>query len=589
MLAYFPVAYPDELFYSRCARYAEWVGYSSATTTLRDLFGKAYWTVGIDFPRHLDAFITALPPAYREGADQLINEATLLPFYAPFLPTSRVEQLRHFMRWENSPVRSSGLLGWLVNRSVRPPYLRLCLACAEEDRARYGELYWHRVHQLPGVFWCPVHERLLHRSTTSWADRLASADQARTGRLAPVEDIQPQERGALLQYAKDAAWVLRNSDLPCDPEAVQRRYVLLLADRRLGSYSGQIWEEKLIKALREFYPASLLNRFGCQALMAQRPSPFIKLSRPFRHAQHPAYHLLFMQFLGLEASGFWDIPAWPGPFGTGPWPCLNPAAQHYQECAVETCQIRLSGTDGRPIGTFRCHCGFVYQRVGPDRGPLDCYITTKVIREHSPPAQWNHMTHIEAARCEWLRVLQQSADPKSPPAKHLAPQIYRWLHRHDRAWLQIHRPAYRKRTVRRPRVDWAVRDSLMCQAIAQAAERLLHQPGRPLKLTPKRLLREAQQLVLIRVDIAHMPQCAKTLKELHEDQYAFACRRIDWARSHFCSTNRIPTRSEFVSRTGLGGWIYNVPQIMQRVTQTVDELCHLLSANRAGPSRLISF
>ena len=34
----------------------------------------------------------------------------------------------------------------------------LCLACVEEDIARYGESYWHRAHFLPGIVQCPVHE-----------------------------------------------------------------------------------------------------------------------------------------------------------------------------------------------------------------------------------------------------------------------------------------------------------------------------------------------------------------------------------------------------------------------------------------------
>lgn len=582
MLSYFPTAYPDELFYSRCARYAEWAAYPTTRTAIKELLGKPSPTIAIDFPRPLDVFVAELPPAYQEDINHLINASTLLPFYAPFLTASRGQDLRQFMRGQKSPVRSSGVLGWLVNKSVRSPYPRLCLACAEEDQARYGESYWHRVHQIPGVFWCPVHELLLHRSTTSWADRLISADQARNGRLVPVEDIQPQERRALLQYAKDTAWVLGNVDLPCDPDAIQKRYASLLADRQLGSFSGQIWEATLLKALHDFYPTSLLNRFNCQTLRAQQPSPFIKLARPFRHAQHPAYHLLFMQFLGIEASRFWDIPPSPGPFGTRPWPCLNPAAQHYQECVVQTCHIRSSNTDGRPIGTFRCRCGFAYQRIGPDRGPLDRYTSTTVVREHCIHVQQNQMSRLDAARSEWLRTLQHSADPKQPSAKHLAPQVYHWLHRHDRAWLQVHRPVYRTRTVRRPRVDWHLRDNLMCRAITQAAEHLLHQPDRPVRLTPKRILREAQQLVQIRISLSHMPKCANALKELHEDPQAFACRRIDWARSHFCRENRMPTRSEFMSRTGLGCWIYNVPQIMKRVTQTVDELCYLPLSNLRG-------
>jgi len=36
-------------------------------------------------------------------------------------------------------------------------YLRYCPICAEADRERYGESYWHRVHQMQGVDICPYH------------------------------------------------------------------------------------------------------------------------------------------------------------------------------------------------------------------------------------------------------------------------------------------------------------------------------------------------------------------------------------------------------------------------------------------------
>lgn len=572
MLPYFPVAYPDELFYSRCARYAEWAGYRVGRAPLRDLFGKSYQTVGIGFPRHLDTFIAVLPPAYHEDHTQLINKGSLLPFYAPFLTSTRVEQLRQFMRNETSPVRSSGVLGWPGNKSIRPLHLRLCLACAEQDQARYGESYWHRTHQMPGVLWCPLHELLLHRSTTFGVDRLTTARQARTARMVPVEALQPQEHKPLVQFTKDAAWVLQNIDLPSDPDAMQKRYASLLADRNLASHSGQIREKAFLQAIGEFYPASLLSRFGCPTMLAQRRSPFIKLARPFRHAQHPAYHLLLMQFLRQEAAGFWDLPAQPGPFGASPWPCLNPAAQHYQEAVVHTCQIQPSRKDGRPIGTFRCHCGFHYQRIGPDYGPLDRYRCTKIISEQADSQLREQESRLDAARSAWLRAVQQSADPKQASARSCSPKIYRWLHQYDRAWLTLHRPAYRMRIIRRSRIDWHHRDSVMYEALGQAVERLLHWPGRPERLTSKRLIREAQQHVQIRVDLAHMPQCASLLEKFREDHDAFVRRRMDWAAAEFYKEQQIPTRSAFVTRMGLGCWVYSRPHVMDRITKIIQGL-----------------
>lgn len=36
-----------------------------------------------------------------------------------------------------------------------------CEACVAEQRQRHGFAYWHRVHQLPGIYWCPWHKNPL--------------------------------------------------------------------------------------------------------------------------------------------------------------------------------------------------------------------------------------------------------------------------------------------------------------------------------------------------------------------------------------------------------------------------------------------
>jgi len=53
------------------------------------------------------------------------------------------------------------------------PFRRFCTACAREDRHRWGESYWHRAHNLPGVLLCLRHGAVLRETslrTTGWKD-----------------------------------------------------------------------------------------------------------------------------------------------------------------------------------------------------------------------------------------------------------------------------------------------------------------------------------------------------------------------------------------------------------------------------------
>ena len=47
-----------------------------------------------------------------------------------------------------------------------------------------------------------------------------------------------------------------------------------------------------------------------------------------------------MRFLGCSVAEFFQLPTEPQPFGAGPWHCLNPVCEHYQEPRIEKFKIR---------------------------------------------------------------------------------------------------------------------------------------------------------------------------------------------------------------------------------------------------------
>ena len=44
------------------------------------------------------------------------------------------------------------------NSQHQAKFLKFCPLCLEEDRNKYGEAYWHRHHQIPGILVCLKHE-----------------------------------------------------------------------------------------------------------------------------------------------------------------------------------------------------------------------------------------------------------------------------------------------------------------------------------------------------------------------------------------------------------------------------------------------
>ncbi|HEU5374080.1 MAG TPA: TnsD family transposase [Ktedonobacteraceae bacterium] len=383
MIRAFPDLYPDELMYSGYARYAQCVGYPNLKNIMRELFGTQQVIASVPFSSHLDYFVAHQPYAYRFTAESLISEHTLLPFFAPFLPPERIQQLKVDMRGANGPsiFMRTGLMASVV---PFPLYLRYCPDCAREDERCFGKKYWHRHHQIPGVYICHVHKVWLENSHVQIHDRKTRhkfivADEALRLLIAarPIDTSLLCE--TLLFIANGATWFLRQPALSPGLEFLRDAYRRALVNRDLAKPNGRIRMVELQEAFVSYYTDNTLSYLHCN-LDRQIPDNWLaRLVRKPDGSQHPLQHLLLMQFLGTPIEAFFSSPPDYLPFGAGPWPCLNAASNHYHQRQIADCEIVCSPyTRGRPVGTFSCSCGFVYSRTGPDSSAEDQFCFSKI-------------------------------------------------------------------------------------------------------------------------------------------------------------------------------------------------------------------
>lgn len=91
-------------------------------------------------------------------------------------------------------------LKWSETQAFRlqaPESLHFCELCREEQIRAYGFPFWHRAHQLPGMYWCPWHKRLLLRQdNTATQNHLPSTETA-VPALPPERAMSIQSRPAL--------------------------------------------------------------------------------------------------------------------------------------------------------------------------------------------------------------------------------------------------------------------------------------------------------------------------------------------------------------------------------------------------------
>ena len=150
-----PAWLPDETLFSWCSRYHLLVANGLAKVTYKQLFGHHHTGNVHDLPHRIDEFVRRSNGALGT-AEEIIRDRTLLQFYLPFKEKYVAE-----FAYANMRGSATGSLQYrfgLLSSSLGVSHpLKACSACMTDDQKTYHVAYWHRVHQLPGVWTCPRH------------------------------------------------------------------------------------------------------------------------------------------------------------------------------------------------------------------------------------------------------------------------------------------------------------------------------------------------------------------------------------------------------------------------------------------------
>ena len=146
---------PGETLFSLASRHHIVSCNCFSSDTCRQLFGPRSTGPSHDLPAGIDFFVRATNCRFGE-ADKVILERTVLPFYLPFNGKELADKAVCTMRGDRvSSLKYS--LGMLLNNFRANHPLRACEVCMKGDNERVGVAYWHRMHQIPGVWCCPHH------------------------------------------------------------------------------------------------------------------------------------------------------------------------------------------------------------------------------------------------------------------------------------------------------------------------------------------------------------------------------------------------------------------------------------------------
>ena len=221
-LPFFPTPYPDECFYSILCRYHVRSGAPTSASTIKRLFGKNYVVAStLHTAFRADYLAKWVPPSKEISPERIVYDHSSYQYSL----LGCIESTARFPTpWQKKSLQEyldipyARLYGHGQRVGKRHGAICYCPACAEEERRVYGEPYWHVLHQMEGVEFCPVHGEPILVTELGYARRrmtfFPASEIERSGLAGnpsqTARDSNATDREAFMQLARDIKWLLKN-------------------------------------------------------------------------------------------------------------------------------------------------------------------------------------------------------------------------------------------------------------------------------------------------------------------------------------------------------------------------------------------
>jgi len=538
------------------------------------MFGTKNIIPSPDLPASLNALQSHLgSQSPFESAEQMIDLVTLYPYHRPFLSLERHERVEAILLGGEGD-RLKTLLGRVANGFGANPSLRYCWDCWQNDVRDHGAPYWHRIHQLPGVISCAKHG--IELISVIWPS--ASSHRQRI-ELVPVaahaDSPSHKSTDAQIVFARTSADLL-SMNLPIlGPDLWAAAYKAAASKDSFSDANGRIRYARLAEAVRGHYDdfAGFLHK-GRILSTPKHPLAWLHaiFERPNR-SSHPIFHLLLIGFFFGTVERFVaavrrvpekneQVLSLPTENGQ------NPDAELLRD---ESRSARaVAGALGLSVSTVVSRRRALGVRVSSRRKTVGAELLTSLkkalregkrapdvvqkygvslatvyrVRRETPSVLTASLKARYTSVCRHYRSRWRAAARKSKAAgvterKRRDPAAYAWLYRNDREWLFAKNSGLHKRKYRCARIDWAARDTQLCEEVKTVYEslRLVSGRGRISRTALIRLLGEAS----VSKNLARLPHLKSLLAELEESREQYQMYRVNLAINTLLDTGIEPT------------------------------------------------
>ncbi|SOY93242.1 putative transposon transposition protein [Cupriavidus taiwanensis] len=504
--------YPDELLYSICMRYFCDFDSVAYGVLVNELFGKPHKIIPPYLSTAIEVFAKRTQFSTGLCAGEIYRLHTMYPFICSAMPAAKKMEVYEAALGEHLGKSIPGL----VRHVVSPPLFRWCPDCVDSDRENLHETYWHRMHQLPGVWQCPIHGVDL---VDSKIDRYCLDNSGRF----PAELIVPVDTTPfrVTSPATEAERILRErlfALLNGAQPNMTTGYCNFHEATLMAGYGrvGKIDYKRVFSEFSEFW-GDVLDRLDGHK---HHRAIGVEWVHSYIAAKTPPWNPLVRELLRLF---FLSVHHIDSDHVCGPeirkqaqrlqYICPNPYADHGRGTVVE--RVERSKVD-ESLVYLRCSCGFsvhVPRAMANKDIPMESVVQvgrygdawprqakalkskglkkTEIAKQMGvgwptvkywlrPDTLGPRISHEELMRFrkKWKKLLSTVAPLSSTHASRLEPRLFKCLVREDPVWLrkvcEAHRLKFRKcnSTAGRYIVDWAARDAEYNAAVEAAAFRL---------------------------------------------------------------------------------------------------------------------
>lgn len=579
VLTFFTDPYPDELLYSVFARYHYYSGNIDLKDTLIELFGKNTVIPSFEIGSYLNYLCERLGSFYTP--EKLIQNNTVLPYYAPFLPENRKNEIFNDVIWTNGQGVYTKI-GIVAGGICRKSGIYYCPNCSREDILNFGEPYIHRIHQLQGVFVCPQHscylkEYPIRRQERSRMEYLR-IDEKYLDLSDSINVFNNKEKDfrRLFEIAKAASYLLKHSFNHIDKNEILNRYKNLLYEKGLTTGKLHVRQDALYDLVSNHYEADFLAFLESNINKNEEYNWLKVATRNLKRTVHPLRHILIILWLTGDMSTFFsEINEEYNPFGIGPWPCLNRAAEHYCENVINSVVITEDSKTRKPVGTFNCDCGYCYSRTGPDQSYNDRFrkgrvkkfgylwkskllellkekdksyrqmarqlgCDSKTVQKFEKQyKESNNLNKIESFskidqefqdetcvtyKMSLQKILKTHPEMSRTELRKLCQKEYSYLYKHEKEWLLGILPVAKISSGGKGYIDWQQRDGEICMQLQNARLELLKE-DKPSRICHSSLAKKIVQLTLLSNHLDKLPNCKEFISNFCETTQEFQIRR----------------------------------------------------------------